>query len=341
MRNQMPGALVISLDFELHWGVRVHQRADGPYRANLLGGRQAVPRILEAFERYGIAATWAVVGFLFAASRRELESWMPSLRPHYPALRQDPYLEPLGEGEEDDPLHFAASLVRRIRQAAGQEIATHTFSHYYCREAESSPSSFAADLDAAVAAALAHGLRLQSIVFPRNQIETAYADLLLARGIDCYRGCALGWLYQTRTRAKERGFLLRAARFADGCMALSGTNAVSWGDLLERSGLCNVRASRFLRPYDPHFSSLRRRRLRRITSSLETAARNGQIYHLWWHPHNFGTYLHENLEALASVLQVFQNCRRRYGMQSLTMAGAARMARTASSQPEPPGRAFA
>src|ERR1700686_2907278 len=47
------GAFVISLDFELHWGVRDHERPNGPYGPNLLGARKAIPRLLELFERYG------------------------------------------------------------------------------------------------------------------------------------------------------------------------------------------------------------------------------------------------------------------------------------------------
>ena len=59
------GALVISLDFELHWGVRDKRPVDGPYRENLLGAREAIPQMLDLFEEFGVAATWATVGFLF------------------------------------------------------------------------------------------------------------------------------------------------------------------------------------------------------------------------------------------------------------------------------------
>ena len=72
------GALVISLDFELHWGVRDKRPADGPYRENLLGAREAIPRMLDLFEEFGVAATWATVGFLFAKNRREREEFSPS-----------------------------------------------------------------------------------------------------------------------------------------------------------------------------------------------------------------------------------------------------------------------
>src|SRR5579864_5566921 len=93
------GAFVISLDFELHWGVRDHEPPNGPYRQNLLGARKAIPRLLELFQRYGISATWAVVGFLFAETTEELRKFEPALRPRYCDHALDPYAEPLGEGE--------------------------------------------------------------------------------------------------------------------------------------------------------------------------------------------------------------------------------------------------
>ena len=50
--RDLPGALVLSLDFELHWGVRDHQPAEGPYRANLLGARAVIPRLLDMFQEF-------------------------------------------------------------------------------------------------------------------------------------------------------------------------------------------------------------------------------------------------------------------------------------------------
>lgn len=35
------------------------------YKANLLGARHIIPRLLELFAHYGVRATWATVGFLF------------------------------------------------------------------------------------------------------------------------------------------------------------------------------------------------------------------------------------------------------------------------------------
>jgi hypothetical protein len=59
------GILVISLDFELYWGVR-DVFALEEYASNLLGVRKVVPAVLQLFDQYGIHATWATVGFLFS-----------------------------------------------------------------------------------------------------------------------------------------------------------------------------------------------------------------------------------------------------------------------------------
>ena len=66
------GKLLISLDFELMWGVRDKRTISG-YGKNIMGAREAIPQLLNLFGKYDIHATWAVVGFLFARSRKELE----------------------------------------------------------------------------------------------------------------------------------------------------------------------------------------------------------------------------------------------------------------------------
>src|SRR2546426_12614664 len=55
---------IISLDFELFWGVRDVTTLDR-YGANLRGVRDAIPAMLRLFSERGIRATWATVGFLF------------------------------------------------------------------------------------------------------------------------------------------------------------------------------------------------------------------------------------------------------------------------------------
>ncbi len=125
--NALPGALVISLDFELRWGVRDWNTA-GRYTPNLHGARVAIPHLLSLFAEFDVAATWATVGMLFARDREELQAAFPQVRPAYINRALYPYDEPIGLDERTDPLSFAPSLIDAISQTPRQEVASHTFS---------------------------------------------------------------------------------------------------------------------------------------------------------------------------------------------------------------------
>ena len=84
-------------------------------------------------------------------------------------------------------------------------------------------------------------------------------------------------------------------------------------DKLERKvGMLNVCASRMLRPYSPKLSFLEGLRLKRIKKEMTYAAKKGEMYHLWWHPHNFGANMEENLRFLESILQTYKSCNEKY-----------------------------
>ncbi len=321
MTKSRAGALVISLDFELQWGVRDHYRSDSPYRANLLGARRVVPQLLDLFEEFGIAATWATVGFLFAESRAELLEFAPAVRPAYARPGMDPYAEQIGEDEGEDPLHFAPSLLAEIGRRPGQEIGCHTFSHYYCQEAGASPEAFRADLESAVALAARRGIRLESLVFPRNQVTAESLEVLRALRFRTYRGAETGWMYQTSPALRNQPHR-RLGRWVDQHRA-PASRLVSWDRVQPERGLANVPGSQFFRPFGPTPSRLDRFRLGQMKRAVVRAAESGQIFHLWWHPHNFGRYPEENLAALRSLLVTWAECRHRFGFDSFSMAGAA------------------
>jgi peptidoglycan/xylan/chitin deacetylase (PgdA/CDA1 family) len=318
-----PGALVISLDFELHWGVRDHTMAAAEYRANLLGARRVIPRLLEMFEEYEVRATWATVGFLFAGSKAELDRFRPPVLPTYDVRSLFPYDEPVGADEAADPLHFARSLVAAIAGSPGQEVATHTYSHYFCAEPGQTSEQFAVDLDSAVAIAASQGLSLRSIVFPRNQHQPAYDDILRGRGITVYRGNPDSWMWRFETAGESATRGKRLARLLDTYLPISGDGSFAWVDVPKGDGLMDVRASFFVRPYAPRLRSLEGLRGRRLRHALRSAARRKRIVHLWWHPHNFGRHPDECLRILRTVLDEYARLRDEFGMISLSMADVA------------------
>jgi peptidoglycan/xylan/chitin deacetylase (PgdA/CDA1 family) len=320
-------AFVISLDFELHWGVR-HRYPTRGYGVNLLGARLAMPRILDLFAEFDVAATWATVGFLFARSEAERERFAPVQRPSYRAAGLSPYEQRTGKNETADPLHYGPTLIDRIRLTPRQELASHTFSHYFCLEPGQTAAEFRADLCAAILIAAARGVRLTSIVFPRNQHNPAYDTILRNCGITAYRGNPPSRMWRFVDGADGDRPIKRMSRLLDSYVPVDGHNTQAWREIIQPSGLCDVRASAFLRPYDLRMRHLEPLRLRRIAQALRHAAERGEIFHLWWHPHNFGAHTDENIAMLRAILTEYARCRERYGMQSMSMAEVAQAARS-------------
>ncbi|MBX2810602.1 MAG: polysaccharide deacetylase family protein [Myxococcales bacterium] len=329
------GTLVISLDFELHWGVR-DKRSVANYRQHLLGVREAIPQILKLFRQHEIRATWATVGFLFCESKSELLAHLPSRQPQYTNHHLSPYsdIPQLGEDEQHDPYHFAPSLLEQIAKVPGQEIASHTLSHYYCLEEGQHPEDFAEDLE--IAQTLAQkklGYRLKSLVFPRNQYSPPHLQVAYAHGFCVFRGNPSSWMYHTRANADDSRFR-RAFRLIDSYLpvhqpSLMDTSRSVWLPKVNGS-IYNVPASTFLRPYSRRLRRLEDYRYQRLDTAMQTAASSQQIFHLWWHPHNFGINLQKNLRALEHILTTFDAMRTQYGMKSLRMDEIAAL--TSSSQ---------
>ena len=307
---------MISLDFELLWGVRDHadQRT---YGQNIFGARQAVPRILELFARQGLRATWATVGFLFCGTKEELVSALPEERPAYVNRRLSSYtyLDEVGKDERSDPYYFAASLVDAIHKTPCQELATHTLSHFYCLEDGQTISAFEADLLSALRLADDQGISLKSIVFPRNQFTDAHLAVCALRGITHFRGNSEGWAYRAAKGADQTP-TRRALRLIDAYSGILGSQTFLQG----RDQPVNVPASRFLRPCAGHLAPLQPLHLATIKRGMTVAAQTNCGYHLWWHPHNFGANLDANTAGLEEVIAHFVRLQDRFGMQSCAMA---------------------
>jgi len=313
-----PGALVISLDFELHWGMRDHVDRQSPTYAELADSRAVVSDMATCFAQRGIHATWATVGFLFATTRSELLAHAPQVRPTYRRHEFDPYGEPIGADERTDPEHLAGSLVREVASTTGQEVASHTFSHYYCLEAGQRREQFRADLAAARSAASLHGIELSSLVLPRNQWNPDYADIVLEQGFDCIRGPQPSWGHRARS-GDEQSSTARVARLVDSYAGFGAPPTVAWHEVVRPDGLCDIPASAFLRPYSLARRRLESMKLHRLVTGMREAARRQRLFHLWWHPHNFTRHPKENFEFLQRIFDEYDRLADVEGMRSLSM----------------------
>jgi hypothetical protein len=318
-----PPIFTVSLDVELDWGVR-DTITHGRYDQNLLGERRATQAILDIFDEFDIHATWAIVGFLFFDDKQQLLENLPSARPLYADPAFCPYraIDGIGATESEDPLHLGPSLVRMIQGRAHQEIPTHPFGHDYCLEDGQTADAFAADLDAAVAAARRWNLSIDSIVFPRHQVNPDYLTICRRAGLNAYRGTERHWLYRP-SKLAEQTLLRRGLRMLDTYLPISGHH--TYAPQPAAPGLpVNVAHSCFLRSYVPRLARLEPLRFRRIRGGLDQAARRGEMFHLWWHPHNFGVDLEENMRMLRRILDHVARLRQTHGMLCLNMREVAR-----------------
>ena len=78
-------------------------------------------------------------------------------------------------------------------------------------------------------------------------------------------------------------------------------------------------ASRFLRPWSPNSELANKLRLRRSCQEIRIAAQRKEVYHLWWHPENFGDYPEQNVKDLEVLLLQYKKCKDIYGMTSWNM----------------------
>lgn len=314
----MPGIFTISLDFELLWGI--FDKVGTSYKPDYFSNtRKVIPAMLEQFAQLEIQATWATVGMLFAENEEEWRQYSPDFLPSY----RDPSYSAYHWAKENGirpEVHFAPELIRQILQTPLQELGSHTYAHYYTLMRGQSPSQFRQDLQATQTIAKdKFGVKLESLVFPRNHINELYHKICLEEGYQYVRGNPKNWYWQ---ETQHESLTKKLFRSADCFFEVGEKTSYPETEILKFEGEpLVIPASRILRPFSKGNGILNRLRLNRVKAEMTFAAQSGQVYHLWWHPHNFGNSPERSMKELQEVLDHFQQLKDSFGMQSLHMKG--------------------
>ncbi len=330
----MNGVFTISLDFELHWGGFDKWKLEPSItrvgsQQYFLNTRKAIPEMLKLFAQHDVHVTWAAVGMLLHRTKETLLQDRPESEPSYEEKTYSPYSHirnfGIGEDEHSDPFHYAHSLAQEILSTKGQELGSHTFGHYYCNERGQTLEQFRADLKAAVRSAARIGSTPKSLVFPRNQFNEEYLRVCYEEGFTSVRSNPRDWFWNIDD-VKGESYWKRLNRGADAYLPVGNKNTYSLDSVKAWPGLplC-LPASRLLRPYRPSELFLNRWKIDRVKREMQLAAERGEVYHLWWHPHNFGNYPQESLAGLREILKHFDQCRRTFGMKALSMSETAEL----------------
>ncbi len=267
----MSGALCISIDLELAWGI--WDRLDDAYLDNCAElETRIVTSLLGLFERHDISVTWAFVA-------RLLE-------------RDDTACARTRHGER---VWYAPHLIEAIRQSrVAHELGSHAYAHRYFSMLSRADAE--AELASARRVHVAAGLPFDSLVFPRNDI--AHLDVVAASGLRVYRGLDRGWFMTARRRGgKTAGRLahlvdkalpiapesIEPTRRSDGLVELPSSLL-----LLGRAGMRRVIPPRLM--------------VEKAKRGLAAARDSGKTFHLWFHPSNFYDEPDVQLAVLGDIL---------------------------------------
>ena len=313
------GKFVISLDFELLWGMR-DKRTIEDYGESILGVRQSMLKVIELFREFGINATFSTVGFLFAKNKNEILEFSPNVKPKYSNNNLSPYngyINKIGDNENTDKFHFGQSFIEELKKHSNHEISTHTYSHYYCLEKGQDIIDFKRDLISAINIAKKNDIILESIIFPRNQYNKNYLNICSELGINSFRGNEKVW-FNKAEKAEDETQIKRLFRLIDSYFNISGHHCYSINEI-KKTTPYNIPSSRFLRSYNHRLNFLEKLKLNRIKKSMDFAAKNQLVFHLWWHPHNFGLFQKENFKFLREILTHYSYLNSKYSFESSTM----------------------
>tara|TARA_B110000238_G_C16129327_1_gene440694 strand:+ start:1223 stop:2209 length:987 start_codon:yes stop_codon:yes gene_type:complete len=321
------GSFIISLDFELNWGVFDAIPLE-EYRNNLQNVTKVIPRLMELADVYNIRLTFATVGLLFAKSKKEMLSLKPTLEASYLNGTLNPYrlLDNIEESEEDDKLHYASELIHSIVENKNHELSSHTFGHYNCLAEGQTLAEFEADVVSSQNAARLYNLNLTSIVFPKNEVNSQYLDICSKHGFITYRGTENSFIYNQSSSLYRvtPTPVIRLFRMLDTYINLTGHNtyAVPSND---SSKILDLPSSRFLRPYSRRLKRFEGLKIKRILNGMSHAAVKNETFHLWWHPHNFGDCIQQNFSNLEVIFREYAKLKTKHNFSSETMTSVALM----------------
>lgn len=313
MSKASNGIFCISLDFEKYWGVHDVCKVEDA-SSKMIEVKDIVKKTLLLFEEFGIHATWATVGLLFDKDPQNTFGYKKPIK--YDLQEYSPYPFKTTEGTNIEIL-TGAEEIDWILKSENQELSSHSFSHLYGLEKGINKSEFIEDIDdmSFVGSQFDHAFK--SIVFPRNQINPEWVKELSIAGYKAFRGNQVNELWSNTTYTSE-SLLKRAKRFKDAYFGTSKTTFFKKEDLKTENGLLNIPANRFLRPVG-NKSGLEKRKITKVKSEMLRCAENGEVYHLWWHPHNFSGQQETAFAQLTEILTYYSELEKSHGFTSLNM----------------------
>ena len=306
------GSFIISLDFEMMWGAIFNDSVKAGYQHRTPYVKKIIPELLRLFKKYNMHATWAIVGGIACSNKEEALLYASSsVKDPYSEQSLKDFIRRIPENCAD--LYFNKNLVNAIAMTKGQEIGTHTFSHFYYFEHGTPQIKLKDELVSSCNVLNTFEMvNVKTLVLPKNQVSEDIYSSMHEMGLSIIRGI------QRNKRFNKTSKFLKYLRFIDAYIPICGDASYEYSEIFH-DGIFDCRASRFWRTYLSKLSFLEPLKIYRIKRELTFAAKHNRVYHLWFHPHNLSSDYEKNLKQLEKLLIHFKKLENKYGMQSLNM----------------------
>lgn len=238
--------IIISIDFELDWGYRDQ---DNPLSVDEIS--KGLDSLIALLNKHQIKSTWAIVGQLFTNNRKE-----------------------------DNSKRQLQWITRNLKENDLIEIASHTYNHIFFEEL--SKELIEEDFTLMKNIAKDNARDFKSIVFPRNQYSTANLYLIKKNSYTHYRSVLEKWYLKTNKYSKENKIKRNLIRIFD--MLPFNRDAI----VGSQNELISISDSRFFRFFPPSFLGkiISKIYLIVLMYELRQCIKRGNLYHIWFHPHN-------------------------------------------------------
>lgn len=307
----MSSYFCISLDFEKKWGVLDKDIPN--YDRSIENVPEVINRLLCLFEENRIHCTWAFVGALLARDEKQLNEFLEcadfltyfnrSLNPYF-YFKDNSFIKNLFSG---------CCELEEIKKVPGQELASHSFFHtYYNEPGINGEALFLESKLFDKYSSIILKIICKGIVFPRNQVPKNLSDMPYR-----YYRSNLDNVFDRGYSELELNFFNRALRLLDSIIPLRRFR--SCAPTFDEANKLSIPATRFLRP-QTNIKIFNVLHLKRIKDEMTWAAKNNDLFHLWWHPHNFGADIDKNIFNLKEIISHFKYLEACYGMKSYNMS---------------------
>lgn len=307
--NRKVGYFVFSLDMELAWGSLWNQAHPEKNARDGVIEREAIKRLLDLMDEFGVVATWAITGHLFYEKCEEC-----NICPILDLKGEDNRFDQIW-GTQNSMWYGADVVEMLLSRDSGHEICFHGYSHRLFGKLSKDEARF--EIQEWLRLAKRRHIVHQTVIFPQGNI--GHLDLFREAGFICYRG------KEVRHPALTTPLLGKALNQIN--LRLSILTPQVYEVKVDPLGLVNIPSSQWLfrtnRRIEIILDSLNLHTLRfqPTINGMKRAAEEKKVIHLWVHPQEFRT--EKDFEKLRFVFECFAEQAKAGKLQSITMANLA------------------